>query len=254
MGTSQINYKVVTLLSKQQVRIGILGQSRSGKSTLAKAVEELYSDGGFGLEHSEKEMKVQVVKISDGIKELASKIVGESITEENKPRELMEKLGKKDSKHWLKKAIDKIESSDADVIVVDDVRRLSEVKALSDIGFHIICAVCEEDVLIQRRKDRGEDTSKVNPSDIEADTAMKLIGAGDSILYHFGIKNNGKDCTLRVGDVPQEYNMLDGYFLVVDDEVAMINTSRNRDIFIYSIYILSIIETLKQIKQMKEGK
>jgi len=120
----------------------ISGKARHGKDTFSGYLKEAYEENG---------KKLIVTQLSKYIKYYAREMTGWNLTEEDKPRQLLqelgtsvirEKLGKEDL--FIKRIIDDVEvfSCFYDAIVVSDVRLRKEIedlrKAFPDlISIHI---------------------------------------------------------------------------------------------------------------------
>ena len=117
------------------ILIGISGKKQSGKNTVAalmatltnQTVEEI----AFADELKSELARMLMVKVSD--------------IENNKPlyRTLLQGLGvyRRDSKnkdYWVEKAMRKVLSSTADVVVITDVRFLNEAESIRQCGGQLI--------------------------------------------------------------------------------------------------------------------
>ena len=111
----------------------ISGKARHGKDTFSGYLKRAYEEKG---------KKVIVTQLSKYIKYYAREITGWNLTEEDKPRELLqvlgtniirEKLGKEDL--FIKRMIDDIEifSCFYDAIIISDVRLKKEIEDLRSV-------------------------------------------------------------------------------------------------------------------------
>lgn len=111
----------------------ISGKARHGKDTFSGYLKSAYEEKG---------KKVIVTQLSKYIKYYAREITGWNLTEEDKPRELLqvlgtniirEKLGKEDL--FIKRMIDDIEifSCFYDAIIISDVRLKKEIEDLRSV-------------------------------------------------------------------------------------------------------------------------
>ena len=111
----------------------ISGKARHGKDTFSGYLKEVYEEHG---------KKVIVTQLSKYIKYYAREITGWNLTEEDKPRELLqtlgtgiirEKLGKDDL--FINRMIDDIDifSCFYDAIIISDVRLKKEIDDLRDV-------------------------------------------------------------------------------------------------------------------------
>ena len=110
----------------------IAGRARSGKGTVAKFIEEYFKT---------QNKKIINSPYTKYLKKYIEDITNEIITDENKPRELLQKI----SSELIKKELNKpnffldrqledleIYSYFADVIIVSDVRFIEEIKIIKD--------------------------------------------------------------------------------------------------------------------------
>ena len=120
----------------------VAGKARHGKDTFSSYLKEVYESHG---------KKLIVTQLSKYIKYYAREMTGWNLTEEDKPRELLqqlgtsvirEKLGKDDL--FIKRIIDEVDifSCFYDAIVISDVRLKKEVDDLKEkfpdlIAIHI---------------------------------------------------------------------------------------------------------------------
>ena len=112
-----------------KVYVGISGKMGSGKTTLTEGLKEVLSGSS-----------VDVVSLAAPIKAVQDQIYKdlELVMEGEKDRDLLIALGmwgrNKDSGFWLKQAVKKFESSEADVVICDDVRFPNEAAWFRDHG------------------------------------------------------------------------------------------------------------------------
>ena len=120
----------------------VSGKARHGKDTFSSYLKEVYEENG---------KKLIVTQLSKYIKYYAREMTGWNLTEEDKPRELLqqlgtavirEKLGKEDL--FIKRIIDDVDvfSCFYDAIVISDVRLKKEIDDLRNdfpdlISIHI---------------------------------------------------------------------------------------------------------------------
>ncbi len=116
----------------------ISGKARHGKDTFSGYLSDIYNENG---------KKVIVTQLSKYIKYYAREMTGWNLTEEDKPRELLqtlgtsiirEKLGKEDL--FIKRMIDDIEifSCFYDAIIISDVRLKKEIDDLREVFPNLI--------------------------------------------------------------------------------------------------------------------
>lgn len=113
---------------KRKFKLFILsGKARSGKDTVAKAIENYYKD-----------KKCITISFGHYIKDYAKRISNWDGSEDTKPRELLQQLGielikeKIDNKLFINRILEDIEvfSYFYDIIIVDDARLLDEIVTL----------------------------------------------------------------------------------------------------------------------------
>ena len=111
----------------------VSGKARHGKDTFSSYLKEVYEENG---------KKLIVTQLSKYIKYYAREMTGWNLTEEDKPRELLqqlgtavirEKLGKDDL--FIKRIIDDVDvfSCFYDAIVISDVRLKKEIDDLRNV-------------------------------------------------------------------------------------------------------------------------
>lgn len=111
----------------------VSGKARHGKDTFSSYLKEVYEENG---------KKLIVTQLSKYIKYYAREMTGWNLTEEDKPRELLqqlgtavirEKLGKEDL--FIKRIIDDVDvfSCFYDAIVISDVRLKKEIDDLRNV-------------------------------------------------------------------------------------------------------------------------
>ena len=70
-------------IKKEPIIFLVAGKARSGKSTVAKIIEE---------EYSKKNKKVLVTQVTKYLKNYIEEITGNKVSDFNKPRELLQKI------------------------------------------------------------------------------------------------------------------------------------------------------------------
>lgn len=110
----------------------IAGKAGSGKSTLAKYIKELFE---------KDKKKVIISPYTKYLKQYIEEITGEPLTEENKPRDLLQKLSSQLIKKrlgkenlFIERQIDDIEiySYFANIIIIPDVRFPKEIEVIKE--------------------------------------------------------------------------------------------------------------------------
>ena len=168
----------------------IAGKARSGKSTLAENIKEL-------LEKEGKE--VILSPYTKYLKQYIEEITGETITESNKPRDLLQKISseliKKELGYnnlFIERQIEDINiySYFKDCIIIPDVRFKKEVDTIKEKFQNVISIKIERknfqtDLTIEQQKDITE-TSLDNDKDfdyiIENDTNTDLKEVAKKII------------------------------------------------------------------------
>lgn len=123
----------------KEIRLYLIsGKARHGKDTFSGYLNDVYKENG---------KKVIVTQLSKYIKYYAREMTGWNLTEEDKPRELLqtlgtsiirEKLGKDDL--FIKRMIDDIEifSCFYDAVIISDVRLKKEIDDLREVFPNLI--------------------------------------------------------------------------------------------------------------------
>ena len=118
--------------NKRPLIICVCGKARSGKSTVAKYLENIFVCD---------KKKVIFSPYTKYLKKYISDITGNEVTEENKPRELLQRLSSElikgilnNKDFFINRQIEDIEfySYFVDVIIISDVRFPSEILSLKD--------------------------------------------------------------------------------------------------------------------------
>ena len=124
----------------KEVRLYLIsGKARHGKDTFSGYLKDVYEKNG---------KKVIITQLSKYIKYYAREMTGWNLTEEDKPRELLqnlgtniirEKLGKEDL--FIKRMIDDIVvfSCFYDAIIISDVRFKKEIENLRSVYPDLVC-------------------------------------------------------------------------------------------------------------------
>jgi len=121
------------------MRIALCGRAGAGKSSIAKALKELY---GF-----------EIFSLADEVREIAKRL-GYDVKKPYTPhvREILQVIGMTGrllcENVWIEKLLEKI--GNRQKVVVDDVRFKNEAEALKQHSFLIVKLVCPEEVLKQR--------------------------------------------------------------------------------------------------------
>lgn len=165
--------------NKNPLIILIAGKARSGKGTICNILTESYQKQG---------KKVVISPYSKYLKQYIEQITGQPIDDDNKPRELLQKISselikKKLGKYdfFLQRQIEDIEiySYFMDVIIVSDVRFPEEIEALKAKFSNVVSiGVIRENYQSKLTKEQQKDATEVS-----------LDGYHK---YDFELKNNSK--------------------------------------------------------------
>ncbi|PYE47286.1 AAA domain-containing protein [Paenibacillus barcinonensis] len=162
------------------IKLVIFGQSGSGKSTIARIVQNYY----------EKQRKtVQVVKLASPLYEIQNHVYKKLLLpykEGAQDQILLENLAtniRRISPNYLVETfMEKVNNSEANVIINDDLRDYhTDYPRLTDSGFIFIKVSCKEEIRQSRLKSR-DDLSIVQNS--------KTTKGIQDFLYHYHIDNS----------------------------------------------------------------
>ena len=177
---------------KKPVIILIAGKARSGKNTLANYIKE---------ELEKKNLKVVISPYTKYLKQYIESITNISITEENKPRDLLQKLSSELIKKKLGKEnllierqLDDIEvySYFANAIIIPDVRFPREIEVIKD-KFNNVLSIG------LKRENYTTDLTKEQQNDI---TEISLDNYNN---YDIIVRNNNlKDLQKKATDIINE--------------------------------------------------
>lgn len=153
------------------MKIAITGRKRSGKDTVVDLIiEHLESQGN----------SVSRLALGDSLKEFAHAIYFDYPTD-NKPRELyqfMNIMREFDEDVWVKHLDRKITSSEADSIIITDLRQQNELDYAKEQGFTIIKVESDKEIRKQRTLNAGEEWSEEHenhPSEKDIDNLEEDI-------------------------------------------------------------------------------
>ncbi|MEE3342943.1 MAG: hypothetical protein VZS44_02515 [Bacilli bacterium] len=167
----------------------ICGKAGSGKGVVANKLKESYT---------KKEYKVIISPYTKYLKKYASEILGEEITENNKPRTFLQKFSKEVIKEklgyknfFINRQLEDISIYQYyfDIIIISDVRFPKEIECIKDKGYKTISIG-----VIRENYDNGlTDTEKKDITETALDNYNK---------YDFIIKNDGKkDLTKEISGI-----------------------------------------------------
>ncbi len=175
-------------IKKEPIIFLVAGKARSGKSTVAKIIEE---------EYSKKNKKVLVTQVTKYLKNYIEEITGNKVSDFNKPRELLQKISSvviKDklgmSNFFTDRLLEdlKIYSYFFDVIIVSDVRFESEIEIVKKnfstaISIGVIRENYESDLSLEEKNDITE------------------VALDNYNGYDYKIVNNNDDLYFMVNDI-----------------------------------------------------
>ena len=148
-------------MSKNQLKIGIIGEMRSGKDTVAKIIKEQTSDQNRTINFA----------FSEGIHTVINLLMPE-VYEQGKPRKELQEIGqfmrqlKPDV--WIDYLFKTLgyewASKRGYNMILTDVRQPNEVKRLKDQGFIILKVSAPVDVRVKRILEEGDtfETTSLN--------------------------------------------------------------------------------------------
>ena len=175
-------------INKKPLIICICGKARSGKSTVSKYLEDYFV----------KDLKKVILSpYTKYLKMYIGEVTGDSVTEDNKPRDLLQKLsselikGKLNNKDFfVNRQIEDVEfySYFADVIIINDVRFPREIKVLKNKFSNVIS-------IGVKREDYVSDLSISQKNDI---TEISLDNYND---YDYVIDNDNTSLEKKVMDI-----------------------------------------------------
>lgn len=146
---------------KQPLIILIAGRARSGKSTLAKFLQEAYQKEG---------KKVIMSPYTKYLKQYITDVTGEQIDENNKPRDLLQQISSKIIKgdlnnpdFFIKRQIEDIQiySYFVDIILIADVRFPEEIQTLKEHFPKVVSiGVSRENYISNLTKEQQQDITE----------------------------------------------------------------------------------------------
>lgn len=179
------------------VRIGILGEIRAGKDSVARIIEDYLEE--------DPTAEIGKVAFSNGIHDVIKMIMPETY-EGGKPRALLQQLGqflrgfKEDV--WIDYLLNssqykQLEESNGHIIVTD-VRQPNEARRLQEQGYVLIKVTADKEIRLQRALAEGDN---FDPAMLEHETELVV----HKCPYDFEIDNSGSVEDLQVAVI----NMLD---------------------------------------------
>lgn len=169
----------------------IAGRARSGKSTLAKYLQ---------TEYENQNKKVIISPYTKYLKKYIEEITEQEITEENKPRDLLQQISSKiikgelnDNNFFIRRQIEDIHfySYFADVILIPDVRFKEEIEKIKESFSNVVSiGVIRSDYISDLTEEQQQDITETsldnyhnydyeinNNSKVDLETIAKKIKA-----------------------------------------------------------------------------
>ena len=153
-------------IKKDPLIILVAGRARSGKSTLAKYLQE---------EYKKQNKKVIISPYTKYLKHYIEEITSQKIDEENKPRDLLQQISSKiikgdlhQTNFFIDRQIEDIEiySYFADVILIPDVRFPDEIQTIKNKFNHVVSiGVTRKNYISTLTKEQLEDITETALND-----------------------------------------------------------------------------------------
>jgi hypothetical protein len=165
------NRRETVMRQTQPVKIGILGEIRAGKDTVAQLI-------AHELEKVGNTKPTQFLAFADGIHKVIELTMPE-VYVKGKPRKELQHIGQSlrqlKPDVWIDMLFNSIRYRIADDygmnIIITDVRQPNEAQRLQEKGFKIIKVTASEEVRMQRAKDNGDNFS---PEDFKHETELVI--------------------------------------------------------------------------------
>lgn len=157
----------MAIINDQQIRIAIVGKSRSGKDFVADAIADYYQEQG---------LSVIKKSFASGIKQLYKQHF-QGLGATSKPRDAYITIGEAfrsiDPTVWIRQLKKEIDYSYAwDVVIITDLRRVNEADFALEEGFTLLKVTADDAVRVSRSKSLGE---KLNLLDVVDDEVDRVI-------------------------------------------------------------------------------
>lgn len=169
-------------VKKNPIIVLIAGKARSGKGTVSKYFEEEFLKLGY---------KVVCSPYTKYLKKYIEEITGEGIDDNNKPRDLLQKISSElikkeldDSKFFIRRQIEDINlySYFMDVILIDDVRFPDEIDLIKDKFSNVVSIGVErKDYISTLTKEQQGDITEIALDDYLG-FDYKILNTSESLL------------------------------------------------------------------------
>ncbi|URZ16882.1 hypothetical protein [Clostridium felsineum] len=129
------------------IKIGLVGQLRSGKNTVANLMEQYLLEYGYG--------DTKEIAFADGLKQIVREYFPEAMKDGKKPRHHLQFIGQQfrllDPNVWVKYADRRVKAiSPTTNIIITDCRQANEYKYLEENGFEVVKIVTSPEIQRQR--------------------------------------------------------------------------------------------------------
>lgn len=160
-----------------QLKIGIIGQQCSGKTTVANMICHMFR-------------RPRIIKFADPIYDTLKAL------RQEKHRGFMQAFGEMAKVHFgehifvdiFNKKLEGFEFSGADLLICDDIRRTYEAQAAKEAGFKIIYIKCNRETRLGRAQSQGLEFIENHISETEV---PDLEIYADYVLFNEGIFQTG---------------------------------------------------------------
>jgi hypothetical protein len=174
---------------RSKIVIGLLGKAGAGKSTVADHLVENHGFQRISFAKPLKNIVQDMFNLSDDqvwgpahVKEETDPRWGVS------PRWLMQQMGEKGRNHlgdkvWINAAFKIIEESEGERFVIEDVRYVNEVEAITEYRDGVIAGVIKLEAPNRPSKDSGE-----HPSEAQVDMVPAELVGTVIVNRHAGVE------------------------------------------------------------------
>lgn len=211
------------------VGIGLMGYPASGKTTATEYLVEEYGAEQFSLGDVVRKLVGEIEEasseevLSDELQQKAEE-QGESVVLPDNPdgediSDWVTRILRVDSTYIIREAVPMLEQVDADLVVIDGVRQIEDVKRLRDFfePFELVYLDAPFEERVSRVSDRGREGEGENPRE----NLRKRDQNEDEWGVIELIENETYDHKLDAsGSVEELQTQLDEVLLTVDSELA----------------------------------